>query len=1332
MPTGARTVSGSATPSGATPPPSEQLITLTPPSPLPPTLPPSPPPLLQPQQQQQHAPSSAATGASSLESAASPDLFEACRAGDLARVKRLLAMGHSALARDPAGQGSTPLHFASGFGRRDVAAALLQSGAPVNARDEGGLVPLHNACSFGHCDVVNLLLDSGADPNLKDNWGYTPLHEAAAKGKLEACLLLLQRKADPSARNAEGRTRARLGRGDYRKEEILEASRSGNEEIMRLYLTPINVNCHAGDGRKSSPLHLAAGYNRTKIIRLLLQHGADVHAKDKGGLVPLHNACSYGHYEVAELLLQAGASVHAVDLWQFTPLHEAASKGRAEVCALLLAHSADPFHANCHGKTPADLAPTPDLRDRLMRDYKGCCLYNAVLGADSASVKKLITPDLLNYRHPVSGDSLLHACAACATPAGGKRRQIGESLLRKGCQLGDKNRQLQTPLHVAASRGHMDVLELLLKLGAKPNSPDRSGHTPLHAAAGAGHTAACRLLLAYGADPTVHSLDGHSADSVAAEPALAALLAQEACRPTAAPIVAAAAATAAAAASPPSLAAVPTTTVQQQQPSSSSSASASLPISPPVPPTSPPTPPAPPVPETRNQVDLQLLEAAKSGDLDLVTRLVRAHPEAVNCRDLDGRHSTPLHFAAGYNRLSVVEFLLQQGADVHAKDKGGLVPLHNACSYGHAKVAELLLHSGASVNVTDLWKFTPLHEAAAKGKFEICKLLLRHGADPAKKNRDGCAPIDLVKDTESDIYDLLRGDQALLESAKKGNLAKVQRLVSPENISCRDTAGRNSTPLHLAAGYNNYEVAEYLLAQGAEVNAQDRGGLIPLHNASSYGHVDIAALLVRHGADVNAVDKWGYSPLHEAAQKGRTQVCALLLAHGANVCLRNHEGQTALELCSADDARALLMDAMPLHSPPLSVPKPAPPPPPPLPIASSAIPTSDGTSGLLLDAPASPSPVPLHPHSTAGGADATSGANANASAAPDPGPLNVCNFLRSLHLDELIDTFEREKIGIDVLVEMGHEDLKEIGVSAFGHRHRILKGIERLRSACPPAGVDLLARGYLDGSAAVVSSGGGGSYHTAGVGGGSYHTAGVGGLASGHLGGVGAPSMAPSGGVFPPGAANATILVDLADTDPEFQSVEEQMQSTYREHRDNCGGVFSRYAISKVQKVRNQRLWERYSHRRHEIADENAGNQNERLLFHGSPFVGAIVQRGFDERHAYIGGMFGAGIYFAENSSKSNQYVYGIGGGTGCPAHRDKSCYQCARQLLVCRVCLGKSFLQFSAMKVAHAPPGHHSIIGRPSVGGLSFAEYVIYRGEQAYPEYLVTYHIVRPDAANQ
>ena len=63
--------------------------------------------------------------------------------------------------------------------------------------------------------------------------------------------------------------------GEYKKEDLLEASRSGNEEKLMSLLTPLNVNCHASDGRKSTPLHLAAGYNRTRIVQLLLQHGAD-------------------------------------------------------------------------------------------------------------------------------------------------------------------------------------------------------------------------------------------------------------------------------------------------------------------------------------------------------------------------------------------------------------------------------------------------------------------------------------------------------------------------------------------------------------------------------------------------------------------------------------------------------------------------------------------------------------------------------------------------------------------------------------------------------------------------------------------------------------------------------------------------------------------------------------------------------------------------------------------------------------------------------------------------------------------------------------------------
>lgn len=439
--------------------------------------------------------------------------------------------------------------------------------------------------------------------------------------------------------------------------------------------------------------------------------------------------------------------------------------------------------------------------------------------------------------HPYTADTALHFAVVSAYP---KRKQIVETLIRKGSLLNEKNKDFLTPLHLAADHSYYEIMDLLLKNGAKINVLDGLGQTALHRCARDDNVQACRLLLSYDIDSTIVSLQGFTASQLASENVLKILK------------------------NPPD-------TVD---------------------------------------LEVQLLEAAKAGDLETVQRIVLSNAHTVNCRDLDGRHSTPLHFAAGYNRVAVVEFLLENGAEVHASDKGGLVPLHNACSYGHYEVTELLVKHGANVNVADLWKFTPLHEAAAKGKYEIVKLLLKHGADPSKKNRDGATPLDLIREGDQDVADLLRGNSALLDAAKKGNLSRVQRLVTTENINCRDAQGRNSTPLHLAAGYNNFEVAEFLLENGADVNAQDKGGLIPLHNASSYGHLDIAALLIKHNTVVNATDKWGFAPLHEAAQKGRTQLCALLLAHGADAFMKNQENQTPIELATAEDVKCLLQDAM--------------------------------------------------------------------------------------------------------------------------------------------------------------------------------------------------------------------------------------------------------------------------------------------------------------------------------------------------------------------------------------------------------------------------------------
>lgn len=117
------------------------------------------------------------------------------------------------------------------------------------------------------------------------------MHEASAKGKVEVCLALLRHGGNWNLRNSEGKTPIDLAdpttkpilTGEYRKDELLEAARLGDELKLLELLNPLNVNCHAMDGRRSTPLHLASGYNRVKVVQILLQNGADCHEKDKGG-----------------------------------------------------------------------------------------------------------------------------------------------------------------------------------------------------------------------------------------------------------------------------------------------------------------------------------------------------------------------------------------------------------------------------------------------------------------------------------------------------------------------------------------------------------------------------------------------------------------------------------------------------------------------------------------------------------------------------------------------------------------------------------------------------------------------------------------------------------------------------------------------------------------------------------------------------------------------------------------------------------------------------------------------------------------------------------------
>lgn len=58
-------------------------------------------------------------------------------------------------------------------------------------------------------------------------------------------------------------------------------------------------------------------------------------------------------------------------------------------------------------------------------------------------------------------------------------------------------------------------------------------------------------------------------------------------------------------------------------------------------------------------------------------------------------------------------------------------------------------------------------------------------------------------------------------------------------------------------------------------------------------------------------------------------------------------------------------------------------------------------------------------------------------------------FTLQTGLPQLLSLFSAEHISMDVLVEMTHESLKDIGVSAYGHRHKILRGIKELQARIP-------------------------------------------------------------------------------------------------------------------------------------------------------------------------------------------------------------------------------------------------------------------------------------------
>ena len=121
--------------------------------------------------------------------------------------------------------------------------------------------------------------------------------------------------------------------------------------------------------------------------------------------------------------------------------------------------------------------------------------------------------------------------------------------------------------------------------------------------------------------------------------------------------------------------------------------------------------------------------------------------------ETDEYNTTELHRATRRGNELQVEWLINGGADINAKDNDDSTPLHGAVIRGTPKIVEMLIENGANVNAQDKQQKTPLHVVAANGNsdrhYANAELLLNNGANVNLRNAEDKTPLDLANDEKS-------------------------------------------------------------------------------------------------------------------------------------------------------------------------------------------------------------------------------------------------------------------------------------------------------------------------------------------------------------------------------------------------------------------------------------------------------------------------------------------------------------------------------------------------------------------------------------------------------
>lgn len=595
----------------------------------------------------------------------------------------------------------------------------------------------------------------------------------------------------------------------------------------------------------------------------------------------------------------------------------------------------------------------------------------------------------------------------------------------------------------------------------------------------------------------------------------------------------------------------------------------------------------------------------------------------------------------------------------------------------------------------------------------------------------------------------------LFEAAEKNNIAFIRESLPAAPYI---TNSNGQTLLHIAAGFGKLTLVSYLIKKGADVNAQDLEGQAPLHNACCHNHKTTAQKLIEKGALVNLQDYKGWTPLHFALNRNNFEsykgVVDVLLDSDADPYLNSRSGRNCLQKIKDNEYREYiklkhLLNKLNLYK-------------------DTEDPLTHRLREEIIDKYLL---VEDYFEIIKKGDEKLSILELLTTPKLIRSQLITCNSITPLHraagygYPETAKFLERKGADVNATdincrtplhyaAEFGHIDLikflikKGSNVNAqdlIGYSPLHIAGTKTIHEPCLlliESGANINLRCHNGNIPFDLAT-------------------------SGAVKEVLKPACKEV--LIPAASSNAfyvaiqatkrfdeddppiydSVLDQLmmnSDSDeplfensqhnikkiilPEthdcYQKIKHHMNETIVTHDMNLGGHFRSYDILSIEQILNKKVW--YNYRKMcDILNNELGYKNEKLLFHGSKKVDDIQNFGFNERYAQRDGMFGTGIYFAKNSSKSNQYAFGLG--SGCQLHSDKSCYICERKIILAQVALGRSYISKEPMPdCSHGPPGYWSVTGEPGkTDDLLYHEYVIYKGAQAYPLFVIRYRIMKP-----